>query len=217
MFRRFVLPFLIFVVYSALRATWRVRVTQPDALKDALAARRSVTFAHWHGDELALLSIIGRYRAAVMTSTSKDGQLMTSVLRWMRVPASRGSSTRGGASALKGLIRLTRDGFNPSVAVDGPKGPYHRVKPGVFEISRVTAGEIFVAGCASDRAFVFNKSWNKTYLPLPFARVEVVFAGPFPAVGRDEDPRDLARATRLEQALANAGQQAANLIAAPKR
>ena len=211
------MPVLVWLAYSALRATWRIRVQESDDLKSARAAGRTQVFAHWHGDELALISIIPRYRAAVMTSTSEDGQLITSVLRLMGVEASRGSSTRGGASALKGLLRLTRTGFNPSVAVDGPKGPLHEAKAGVFEISRVVGGAIFPAGCRSSRSVTFPKSWNQTYLPLPFARIEIVFGPCLPAVARTADPRDPSLAKRLGDALADAGHQAAsNLIATPK-
>jgi hypothetical protein len=85
----------------------------------------------------------------------------------------------------------------------------------VFEISRVTGGSIFPLAVAVDRAFVFKKAWNKTFLPLPFARVTAVWGDEIPAVSRDRDSRDPDLALALEQALANAGQQASNLVAAP--
>lgn len=215
MFRSQFLPFLIWLVYSAWSKTWRVRLSQFDEFNRAIAERRTVVFAHWHGDEVALLPIIIAARAAVMTSTSKDGELMTSVLARMGVRASRGSSTRGGASALRGLLRLVRGGCNPSVAVDGPKGPYRRVKPGVLEISRILNAPIIPVACACSNAFVFRKAWNKTFLPLPFARVEIVCGSSLPAIRRDQNPRDPALALALETALSNAGHHAANLVAVP--
>jgi lysophospholipid acyltransferase (LPLAT)-like uncharacterized protein len=173
-----------------------------------------MVYAHWHGDELAILYLLKPYRAAAMISTSKDGELMDTVVRLLGARTSRGSSTRGGVSALKGIIRLSREGWRPSVAVDGPKGPYHKVKPGVFEISKIIRGPIFALAAACDRKFIFQKSWNKTFLPLPFARVVVVGGESLPAPDRDTDSRDPNLAKRLEEALTNAEQQAANLIAA---
>jgi lysophospholipid acyltransferase (LPLAT)-like uncharacterized protein len=216
-FRARILPFLAYVFYSALRATWRLRVTEEPGLAAIRRSGQPLVYAHWHGDELALLAVIGAYNAAAMVSTSADGQLMTSVLRWMGVPTARGSSTRGGASALKGLLRIARAGRHPSVAVDGPKGPYHKVKPGVLEISRVVGGDLVPVGCACSRAFVFKRAWNKAFLPLPFAKIEIVFGPRIPAVGRDQNPRDHALALRLEKAIGDAGQQAAILIATPHR
>lgn len=215
MFRKYVLPTLLYVIYTSLKLTWRIRIVEPAGFKAALADGRPMVLAHWHGDELGILHLLARYRAAVMTSTSKDGELMDAIVRRFGSKTSRGSSTRGGASALKGILRLAREGWRPSVAVDGPKGPLHKVKPGVFEISKLIGGEIFPISVACDRAHVFEKAWNKTFLPLPFARVVVVWGEGLPAIERNADCRDPELAKRLENALSNAGQQARNIIAAP--
>lgn len=101
-------------------------------MKDLLARRSPIILAHWHGDELLLLSLIRRYKVATIASTSVDGDLMASLVGLMNGKVVRGSSTRGGAGALKGLMRLVRAGHNSSFAVDGPKGPIYKVKPGVL-------------------------------------------------------------------------------------
>ncbi|WP_415063451.1 lysophospholipid acyltransferase family protein [Bdellovibrio sp.] len=169
--------------------------------------------AHWHGDELALLSIVKRYRIATIASQSKDGELMAKVLKWLGAKTSRGSSTRGGVQALKGLLRLVKDGGNCSFAVDGPKGPLHKVKPGVFELSRMISGPIYAAGVACDRAIHFPRSWNKTFLPKPFAKVIIYWEGPLAPVSRDADPRNPDLALELEALLHHARQQALKFIA----
>jgi len=174
-----------------------------------------MAFAHWHGDELGILHLLKRYRAAVMTSTSKDGELMDKIVRRFGAETSRGSSTRGGASALKGILRLAKNGWHPSVAVDGPKGPYHKVKPGIFEVSKLINGEIFPCAVACDRKHTFERAWNKTFLPLPFAKVVVVWGDAISAIAREADSRSPDLAKQLEDALTNAGQQARNLIAVP--
>jgi len=190
-------------------------VIESASLKKALTENRPMVIAHWHGDELGILHLLRRYRVAVMTSTSKDGELMDRIVRLFGSKTARGSSTRGGATALKGILRLAREGWRPSVAVDGPKGPLHKVKPGVFEISKLIKGEIFPIAVACDRKYVFEKAWNKTFLPLPFARVVVVWGEALPIVERHQDSRDPELAKSLENALTNAGQQARNIIAAP--
>lgn len=215
MLRSHVLPLLVFLIYRTLRATWSVRIVESPRLKEFRTRNQSAVFAHWHGDELGILYLLKPYKAAAMISTSKDGALMDAVVRLMGARTSRGSSTRGGVSALKGILRLAKDGWNPSVAVDGPKGPYHKVKAGVFEISKMTGGMIFPVGVACNKAYVFEKAWNKTFLPYPFAKLVVVFGDPLPAVSREHDPHQQELAESLEKALANAGQYARNLIAAP--
>lgn len=213
MFRKYILPVIVYVFYRALTATWRVRIIEPDSLKQAVENQSPVVLAHWHGDELALISVVKRYRIATIASQSKDGELMAKVLGWLGAKTSRGSSSRGAVQGLKGLLRLIKDGGNCSFAVDGPKGPIYKVKPGVFEISRMVAGPIYAAGVAVDRAIYFPKSWNKTFLPKPFAKVIIYWDGPISPLAREADPRNPDLALELERLLNQARDQARKFIA----
>jgi lysophospholipid acyltransferase (LPLAT)-like uncharacterized protein len=212
-FRKYVLSLIVFIVYRTLSWTWRVRLIEPDSLKTALKTKKAVVLAHWHGDELALISLAHRYRLATITSTSKDGELMNSVLTMMGVKTSRGSSTRGAVTALKGLLRLAKAGRNCSFAVDGPKGPLHKVKPGVFELSRSIHGPIYAVGVSCDRAIHFPRSWNKTYLPKPFAQIVVYWVEAHNPITKEDDPRNPDLALELEAQLHGARQQALKFIA----
>lgn len=213
MLRTRVLPFIVWCFYRTLYSTWRIRVYEHPEVTQLKLENKSYILAHWHGDELAILHQLKPCRACAMVSTSKDGELMASVIHLLGAKTSRGSSTRGGVSALRGILKLAKEGWRPSVAVDGPKGPIYKVKPGVFEISRMTTGPIVPMGAAASSSHVFEKAWNKTYLPFPFAKVQVVYLKPLPAVGRDQDARSLDLASTLEQALADARALASNLIA----
>lgn len=202
MFRRHVLPVMVFVFYRLLRMTWRVTFDECPAFRRALDNHDPVVIAHWHGDELGLIHLVRRYRIATITSTSKDGELMNRVLVWLGAATARGSSTRGGANAMRGLISHCRkNGNNVSFAVDGPKGPIHKVKPGVFEFSRLMQAPIFVASIGISRPWVFHRSWNKAVLPKPFSRVHVRIAEGMPVITRDQDPREVALAGKLEKML----------------
>ncbi len=102
---------------------------------------------HWHGDELLLVSAFAGKKIAVMSSWSRDGTLMTLVLRWLGYKVSRGSSNKGGCAGLKGLVDAMKGGGAASLAVDGPRGPLHRVKPGVLKLAQLTGCPIVpVAG-----------------------------------------------------------------------
>lgn len=145
-----------------------------------------------------------------MTSTSKDGQLIDFVIQKFGGKTSKGSSTRGAVGALKGLIRLMKSGSNSSMAVDGPKGPIYKVKPGVFELAKLTQATLVPVGIASEPHFIFNKSWNKARLPKPFARIVVVFSKPLDL--NLEDTRGPAQAELLANAIANACDKASNFL-----
>lgn len=209
MFRTYVLPWLVWLLYRLWSETWRIQIEEPQALKNAIQNGEPLVFAHWHGIELSIVPMVRPYKIATMTSTSKDGQLIDFVIRKFGGATSKGSSTRGGIGALKGLIRLmVKEGYRASMAVDGPKGPLHQVKPGVFEVSRLAGARIVPTGSASTNQINFNKSWNKAFLPKPFARVSVVFLEPWPAITREQSAKDSELGSRLAGEIANACQAA---------
>ncbi|HEX4925771.1 MAG TPA: lysophospholipid acyltransferase family protein [Bdellovibrionales bacterium] len=210
MFRQRALGFILWVVYRTLIATWRVKIIEHPEMQAARKRGEPIVFAFWHGDELAMLSLNRYYKVATMVSSSRDGEIMNTAAKLLGMTTTRGSSTRGGARALLGLVKLAKAGLIPILAVDGPKGPIYKVKPGILLLSRASGGKIFPAGVAASRKIVFEKSWNKAYLPLPFARLVFVWGEPLPAVD-DESRPDLAE--RLESLLLDARRTAANIIA----
>jgi len=106
------------------------------------------------------------------------------------------------------LIRLAREGYNCSFAVDGPRGPIYKLKPGVLEASRLLDCPIYYASVSCDRAFHLHRAWNRAYLPKPFARIHVQWYGPIGAIERDHDPRDPRVVARLEQLMVQAKREA---------
>lgn len=204
---------LVFSLYKLLQWTWRVKIIEPPEMIAALKNKKPFILAHWHGDEVAMLQLFSIYPVATIVSTSKDGNMMDNLIRWMGGTTSRGSSTRGGVGALVGLFKLIKQGWNCSFAVDGPKGPIYKVKPGIFEVSKRLELPVYAAGIYCDRAFHFPKSWNKTYLPKPFAKITVVWLGPWGPVNQELDPKDQALAENLENFLFEARKSASNLIA----
>lgn len=193
---------LVWFLYKLLSWTWKITLIEPPSMQKYLKDREPILLAHWHGDELAMIWKIKDYRLAIITSTSKDGEIMAMILKLVGAKTPRGSSTRGGSSALRGLIRFMKEeGRNSSFPVDGPKGPIYKAKPGIFEVSRLLNAPIFPAGMACDRAWKFPKSWNQTYLPKPFARVTMVWGEPLSPVSKDDDPRSPKLAETLENAL----------------
>lgn len=196
------LGFTAWVLFRLLAMTWRIQVLMPESMRQGLKDKSTLLFAHWHGDELVLFHFIGKYRVATMASTSKDGEIMNTAVRLIGGKTTRGSSTRGGISGLKGLIRLIKTEFrNCSFAVDGPKGPLYEVKPGIFEMSRLLKAPIYPAGVACSKAWKFEKSWNKTFLPKPFSKIIVSWGEPMSPVSSEVDPRSSELAKTLKEAL----------------
>ena len=206
--RIFILSRVAWYLYRLLLMTWEIRVIEDDVLTVDLKNRKTVIFAHWHGHELVLMPMINRYKLATMVSTSADGQIMNFAVQKMSGVFSKGSSTRQGVQALLGLVRLMRGGRSACVAVDGPKGPLHVVKPGVFELAKLTGAHIYASGVAVDRAWVSKKSWNKAVLPKPFAKIVIYFGNASANPTKDVDPRDHSLGIGLRNSINDAIQYA---------
>jgi lysophospholipid acyltransferase (LPLAT)-like uncharacterized protein len=88
--------------------------------------------------------------------------------------AVRGSSSRGGGSALKEMVERLRQSRLAGHVVDGPKGPAGIVKAGAISLARATGAVIVPMFTSADRAWYFN-SWDRFMIPKPFARVTLRF------------------------------------------
>jgi len=130
--------------------------------------------ALWHGDELALIPRFGHLRPTLLVSRSRDGESMARATQALGYRVTRGSSTRGGAGGLIALIRAVREGHTVVLTVDGPQGPRGVCKPGIVRIVQKTGVPLFPVGVAVSHRYVFRRTWNQVYLPLPFSR-QVIF------------------------------------------
>lgn len=177
--RSIIFALAITLFYGLYSRLWRVRhIRLPEW---ARKKERPAIYAHWHGDELFLIGAHIGSGLAAMTSRSQDGEMLNYILKWFGYRTVRGSSSRGGAGGLKGLIDVVKkERRAASVAVDGPRGPIYKVKPGIIKLAQETGCPILCGGAAVGNRYVFKKAWNRCYLPLPFTRGVVVYSKPIP-------------------------------------
>lgn len=94
--------------------------------------------AFWHAQQLMILIGYRGTGAHVLISRHSDGEIIARIIARFGHEAVRGSSTRGGAGALRALIKLGRSGRDMGVTPDGPKGPRHVAKLGVIHLAKAT-------------------------------------------------------------------------------
>ncbi|MBW1733165.1 MAG: lysophospholipid acyltransferase family protein [Deltaproteobacteria bacterium] len=167
--------------------------------------------AHWHGDELALMPHFGGLGLTILVSHSRDGEIMARGARVLGYRVTRGSSTRGAVGGLLALIRALRRDHPVVLAVDGPQGPRGVCKPGIVMLAQKTGVPLFPVGVAVTRRYVFEKSWNRAYIPLPFSRQVILVDKPllFP---RKADPEEMDRYCRQVEESIRSAQKKAHMI-----
>lgn len=185
-FTGYVLPVFIAPIFWLYSRTWRLHEHGPaDVLEKFVRGGAPCVIAHWHGDELALIGCYTYRRLAVLASLSKDGAIMANTLRLLGFHVFRGSSSRGGARGLIGLIRAGKSGIQTTLAVDGPQGPIYEVKPGIAALAGKTGNPIIPVSAFSDRSWYIPRAWNKSYLPKFFARIDIHYGQPIYAQETD--------------------------------
>jgi lysophospholipid acyltransferase (LPLAT)-like uncharacterized protein len=180
-----------------LGASLRVREFRAPALDALWRGGRPVIYAVWHGRILMLPYLYGRRRRVhVLTSHSRDGEILSRFVQGFGIRVVRGSSSRGGARALLALARLVREeGAEILVVPDGPRGPRHVAQPGAVLLAKVTGAPVVPVGFGATPSTVL-RSWDAFLVPHPFAQAVVVFGNPI-VVPHDAD-RDLVETKRRE-------------------
>ncbi len=165
-------------------ATVRARV-HLDPRLGGTGAPRPWVLAFWHGTQLPLFAWRRRRPTAVLVSHSKDGALQAQALRRQGLVVLRGSSSRGGARGLLGIVEKLRAGTDAAFAVDGPRGPYGVAKGGAAVAASAAGASLVPVGAAAERALVLSRTWDRFVLPWPFTRVELVLGAPVDAGAPD--------------------------------
>jgi lysophospholipid acyltransferase (LPLAT)-like uncharacterized protein len=143
----------------------------------------NVVAATWHRNAVFLFYFFRTLgKKLVLISKSKDGEITTGVARRFGYTPVRGSSSRGGRQALNALIARMNSNEGPYLSgtpVDGPRGPARKMKKGMLILARATDAYFIPMACSGTRLITFQKSWDRTILPLPFSKMVVAFDKPF--------------------------------------
>ena len=179
-----------------LGATWRVEIlgTDPRVAASPDSAQLAALF---HESMLPCAWLYRGLGYSVAVSRSRDGDLIGATLRALGyADPARGSSSRGGSAALRGLLRHLEGGTTTAVLVDGPRGPARVAKTGVIALARLAQCPVQPVAISA-RPAIRLKSWDRSLIPLPFARVVCAYSEP---ITIDQSTRD----DRSEQAAARA-------------
>jgi hypothetical protein len=177
------------------------------------SADRPMILAFWH-ERLPLAALgwrllarrvpqPGGRRAQVLISRHRDGRLIAAAVRPFGIDVVHASSSKGGATGLRGLARILAGGGVAVITPDGPRGPARRAAPGVAQLAALSGVSVLPCAVASSRMRCAG-SWDRMRFPLPFARGVAVMGAPI-LVARDDAPAGLVAITAaLNEACAQA-------------
>ena len=181
--------FLVYWATLILRvwfATCRITIVGRDVHERFILGDEKLVGGTWHRGALFLVWFYRRVRPMIMFSRSRDGELIAGYAANLGVRAVRGSSSRGGVSALRTMIRFLRQPGPRKAAtvLDGPRGPRYEARPGMLQLARNAGVPFIPLVMSASPAVTLRRTWDRTLIPLPFSRVVVIYGRPL-TIGAD--------------------------------
>ena len=163
----YILAAYIWLVY----VTSRKEILAAEAAKPYLEGRDNAIFCFWHGRMMMLPAVHHIRKMHILISLHRDGALISKVIGHFGHGTISGSSSRGGDTALRVMMRTLESGDNVGITPDGPRGPNQQmVGPGAVSLAKLAQKPILPVTFAASRCYCLD-SWDKFKLARPFGRL----------------------------------------------
>ncbi len=182
-------PFLPRLAAASLRLlhwTCRFEIVGEENYRAFTDAQDPCIAAFWHFSYPSILYFFRDHGYLTIVSRSRDGELAARMVKRLGFIPFRGSPGKGGVAALKGIISAFRDSPGGGFVADGSQGPAQVAQKGLLLLAMYSGCPILPVGIAADRCWRF-RTWDKTLLPKPFARVFISY-GPMFRIERGASP-----------------------------
>ena len=154
-------------LFYQLGRSWLIRIS-------GQLPKGACVIAFWHGDMLPVWKHFANTQSVALISQSRDGGLLGQLLARWGFETIRGSSSKGGSEALSDMVAALQSGKRVLITPDGPRGPYHQMKPGaVIAAHRARVPLVLCRVHAGWR--IHGTNWDRFLIPLPLAGIELEF------------------------------------------
>ena len=172
-----------------LARTLDFQVTHHDATTDpALPGYEGpCVYAFWHEYLFFPTTVWGHCEVAALASRHRDAAAVSRASELLGFQIIRGSTARGGVTALRKLKRSGRV-LSIAMASDGPRGPRRTMAPGAIFLASQLRSPLIPVGFGYERPWRVS-SWDRFAIPRPGSRVRGIM-GPRidvpPQITRDQ-------------------------------
>ncbi len=175
---RFIGNYFLLNVVDVLCRTLRITFINKNVIEKLDKDGKNYVLAFWHGSMLIPWYLGRNKNFAALISKSKDGDLLSRILKGWNYEVVRGSSSSGGFVALGIMVDYAKNNYSVAITPDGPKGPIHKLKAGAVITAKKSGLPLVMVGIGHEKKRIL-KSWDKFEIPKFFSKVKVVYSEPY--------------------------------------
>ena len=142
----------------------------------------------------------------MLISEHRDGALIANIIKhfgvgWIKGSTSKSGAQKGGAQALRTMLKALKAGEYVGITPDGPRGPRMRASEGIVMVAKMSGAAIIPVTYGIKGGKILG-TWDRFLIGLPFSK-GVVLYGPPIDVPRDADADALDAARQQLEASLN--------------
>lgn len=172
--RSYVLGYLVYTIARNVFKTLRLSC---ENLEGATPDGKGSILVTWHGRSLIPANVFRGRGYWALISLSRDGEVQNHVFRRFGFQTIRGSTGRGGVKGALQMARRVKEGGVLTFTPDGPRGPTHKVQPGVILMAEKSGVPVVPIGVSASRRWLLG-SWDSYMIPKPFSRAYMILGDP---------------------------------------
>ena len=211
------MSFIFFVFLKFVHITNKWKYLNQNISEEFWNKEKPFIWVHLHGQSLMLPKLWNYEKQDLFALVSRhgDGNFIASVLSNFGIKLIRGAGNpkklgvkeKGGAMALRGMLRVLKSGHSVSLTADQPPGPGKISGLGVIALAKMSGVPIIPVAASTSRRFEFN-NWDNFTINLPFGRGLVVWGEPI-LVNCDASEEEMEKKRKfLEERLLKAHKEA---------
>lgn len=143
-------------------------------------------FCLWHDAIVTCLFASRIHKLSGLISRHQDGTYLSDAATSVGLTPVRGSTSRGGAEAIKQLI--DRSDLHVCITPDGPRGPRRVMKEGIVYLASRTGRPIVPTTVTATSFWSIPGNWSDMLIPKPFSKALLLAGAPI------EVPENVSRA-----------------------
>lgn len=192
-----------------IRLVWntsRWEVQGRDPVDERADAGKPIIFSFWHGRLLVMPCCWQRPEPVnMLISEHRDGALIANIIKhfgvgWIKGSTSKSGTQKGGAQALRAMLKCLKSGEYVGITPDGPRGPRMRVSEGIIIAAKMSGAAIIPVTYGIRNGKILG-TWDRFLIGMPFSKGVVLYGAPI-EVSRTADADEIETARlQLEESL----------------